>query len=163
MFHKLLIALDASERAEGVFRCAVDLADSMGASIHLLRAVAVPPEFPPAGHVSEPDALPAYLAKQAEEQLLAFAEQVPHLHVETTVVESPQPWRAILDVAEKISADLIVVGSHGYHGIDYLLGTNAGRVANLARRNVLVVHSPPDKPPAETYRHGARALGVGRG
>lgn len=149
MFHKLLVALDASDRAEGVFLSAVDLADSMGASMHLLRAFAIPPEFPPAGHVSELDALPAYLSKQAEAQLQAFAERVPRLHIETTVVESTQPWRAILDVADTIGADLIVVGSHGFHGLDYLLGTTAGKVANLAHRNVLVVHSQPGPPQVE--------------
>ena len=39
-----------------------------------------------------------------------------------------------------MKADLIVLGSHGYHGLDRLLGTTAGKVVNLARRNVLVVH-----------------------
>ena len=36
-------------------------------------------------------------------------------------------------------ADLIVVGSHGYSGIDHLLGTTAARVVNHADRSVLVV------------------------
>ncbi len=36
--------------------------------------------------------------------------------------------------------DLIVLGSHGYGGIDRLLGTTAAHVANRAERNVLVVH-----------------------
>ena len=61
-----------------------------------------------------------------------------------------QPWRTIIDVADEIGADLIVVGSHGYHGLDHLLGTNAAKVANQACRNVLVVRGPPSLPP-----HGA--------
>jgi nucleotide-binding universal stress UspA family protein len=127
----------------------VELAGALGASLHLLSAVAVPPEFPPAGHVSRADELAAYLSTEAEARLQTFAARAPHQHIELIVRESAQPWRAIIDVADEIGADLIVVGSHGYHGLDHLLGTNAGKVANQARRNVLVVHRAPDQPPAE--------------
>jgi nucleotide-binding universal stress UspA family protein len=158
MIHKLLVALDASERADGVFRNAVDLAEPLGASLHLMRAIHIPPEFPPAGHVAQADALPAYLRREAEAQLGAFAQRAPHLHVETSIVESTQPWRAILEAADRVDADLIVLGSHGYEGIDYLLGTTAGKVANLARRNVLVVHQAPARAPVDTYRRaGSRS------
>jgi nucleotide-binding universal stress UspA family protein len=44
--------------------------------------------------------------------------------------------------------DLIVIGSHGYHGLDRVLGTTAARVSNLARRNVLVVHGLSGAPSA---------------
>ena len=57
MISKLLVALDGSERAKGVFRCAVELAGALDASMHLLRVVAVPPEFPPAAHVWHADEL----------------------------------------------------------------------------------------------------------
>jgi nucleotide-binding universal stress UspA family protein len=156
MIRNLLVALDGSKRAGGVIRCAVELAEALGASLHLLRVVAIPPEFPPAGHVSHVDALPGYLLRQAEAQLLPFAEQTPHLQVEMSVLDSAQPWRAILETADRIGADMIVVGSHGYHGLDYLLGTNAGKVANLARRNVLVVHGQHEDPQFGSYRHVAR-------
>ena len=140
MIRNMLVALDGSVRAAGVFHAAVELADALGASIRLLRVIAVPPEFPPAGHVSHADELPAYLRHEAEAQLRTFAERVQQRHIETIVRDSSQAWRAIIDVADEVGADLIVVGSHGYHGLDHLLGTNAGKVANLARRNVLVVH-----------------------
>jgi nucleotide-binding universal stress UspA family protein len=136
--------LDGSERSDSVFRCAVALAEPRGASIHLLCVIAAPPELPPEGHVSRADGVSDYPRGQAEAELRAFAGLAPHLHVETTVIESRQPWGAIVDAAEDVDADLIVVGSHGYDGLDYLLGTNAGRVANLLRRNVLVAHARPD-------------------
>jgi nucleotide-binding universal stress UspA family protein len=154
MTRKFLVALDSSERAETVLRSAVDLAEALGASLYLLRVVSVPPEFPPAGHVAHADELPGYLMRQARDQLATFVAMAPRLHVETIVRDSSQPWRAILDVAEEIDADLIVLGSHGYHGIDHLLGTNAGRVANLASRNVLVVHRAAESPHIGSYRHG---------
>jgi nucleotide-binding universal stress UspA family protein len=156
MIRKILVALDGSERAPGVFGRAVELAEVHGASLHLLRAVALPPEFPPAGHVEEADHLPAFLLREADAQLRAFAAKAPGRQVATIVIESSQPWRAIIEAADRIDADLIVVGSHGYHAIDYLLGTNAGRVANLANRDVLVVHGRPASPRVATYRSPAR-------
>ena len=113
-----------------MFRCAVDIAESHRASIHLIRAIVVPPEFPPAAHVWSADRLPALMVNQATAQLRAFAARAPHLHVEVIVRESTQPWRLIIDVADEIGVDLILVGSHGYHGLDRLLGTNADKVAN---------------------------------
>jgi nucleotide-binding universal stress UspA family protein len=162
MIRRFLVALDGSERAERVFQCAIELADLAGASLHLLRVVAVPPAFPPAGRVLYPDPLPAHLLAQAEAQLGAFARRAPHLHVETIVRDSTQPWKVIIDAADQIRADLIVVGSHGYQGLDYLVGTNAGKVANLARRNVLVVHREPDHPQVDSYRHTTGARRAGR-
>jgi nucleotide-binding universal stress UspA family protein len=152
MIRKLLVALDGSPRAAHVFHAAVELAEALGAALHLFRAVTVPPEFPPAGHVSCADELPAYLLGQAVAQLRAFAGQAPHLDIAQLVLESAQPWRAIIDTADRLEVDLIVVGSHGYHGVDHLLGTNAGRVANLAHRNVLVVHHQPDPPGVDADR-----------
>jgi nucleotide-binding universal stress UspA family protein len=140
MKRQFLVALDSSERADYVFRYAVGLAESLGASIHLLRVVAVPPDFPPAAYISRPDELRGYLLRQAEEHLQEFAKKVPHLSVETIVHEAMQPWRAIVDVADRIGAELVVIGSHGYQGLDYLLGTNAARVADMARCNVVIVH-----------------------
>ncbi len=55
-------------------------------------------------------------------------------------VATGRPWVEILRKAVEIDADLVVIGSHGYRGWDRLLGTTAGRVVDLADRNVLVVH-----------------------
>ncbi len=49
------------------------------------------------------------------------------------------PWRAVCAAALDEGADLIVIGSHGYSGIDHLIGTTAARVVNYAGRPVLVV------------------------
>jgi nucleotide-binding universal stress UspA family protein len=52
---------------------------------------------------------------------------------------------AILDVAEHIGADLIVVGSHGYGvGRRLLRGSVSTKVAHHADCSVLIVHVPHD-------------------
>ena len=58
------------------------------------------------------------------------------------VIGYGDPWRAILEAANRLDVDLVVVGSHLYHFPDEeLLGTVAGTLANRGTRNVLVVHS----------------------
>jgi nucleotide-binding universal stress UspA family protein len=70
------------------------------------------------------------------------------------VIRFGVPWRKILDAADELDVDLIVMGSHGYGGFDRLLGTTAAQVANRARRNVLVVHGTPQHSgtPGDPYR-----------
>jgi nucleotide-binding universal stress UspA family protein len=53
---------------------------------------------------------------------------------------------AILDVADELDADLVVVGSRG-HGVGrrVLRGSVSTKVAHHAPCNVLIVHSPPDR------------------
>ncbi len=60
------------------------------------------------------------------------------------VVEFGNPGHCVADYAEKISADLIVIASHGRTGIPRLmLGSVAERVIRLAQCPVLVVKSKP--------------------
>ena len=49
----------------------------------------------------------------------------------------------IHDVADAESADLVVVGSHGRHGLGLLLGSTANGVLHGARRDVLAVRVRP--------------------
>jgi nucleotide-binding universal stress UspA family protein len=95
--------------------------------------------------------------RQARIDLLALMDQVPDVSCEPRIEQVIQPWRAILAMGDKVDADLIVVGSHGYHGWDRILGTTAGKVANLAHRNVLVVHDRerPSTPSVGDVESGA--------
>jgi len=146
MISRILVALDGSERAPGVFAAAVELAARFRATLQPFRAVTVPPEFPAAAAGSRPDPLAAHLFERAEEELAKIVSSAPvGLHVARPIVRYGQPWRLILAVSDEIDADLIVVGSHGYQGLDRILGTTAARVANVSHRNVLVVHGRSDR------------------
>ena len=135
----MLVALDGSARSPRVLAVATELATRYGARLALLRVIEIPPEFPPAGAGFPADQLPAYLAKTASAELASLAESYD-IAAASMFVRKGQPWRAILEAADELDADLIVLGSHGYSGLDHLLGTTAGKVANLAVRNVFIVH-----------------------
>ncbi len=73
----------------------------------------------------------------------------------TTTVGSGSPKRVILDTAETLRADLIVVGSHGYGAINrFLLGSVSQAVAQHAKCSVLIVRTPKeperDEPDADS-------------
>jgi universal stress protein F len=141
MIAHVLVALDASPRAPHVLAASAEIATRFGAKLTLFRALSIPPDFPPAAHVGPCDPLPAFLMKEAEDALHVLVATLPEGVVAgVPIVRVGQSWRSILQVADELDVDLIVVGSHGYYGLDRVLGTTAGKVANLAHRNVLVVH-----------------------
>ncbi len=146
MYGTILAAVDGSPRSRAVVDAAVDVAERFDGRVHLFRAVSVPPDFPAAAH-NAPDPIPDLLDAEARRSLEDLARVSPRCVVEPVDRESPQAWQAVLRAAARLDADLIVVGSHGYHGWDRILGTNAARITNHADRNVLVVH-----PRAETPR-----------
>jgi nucleotide-binding universal stress UspA family protein len=55
------------------------------------------------------------------------------------------PWEAVCNAARTTAVDVIVIGSHGYSGLDRLLGTTAARIVNHAPCSVLVVRESTDR------------------
>lgn len=80
------------------------------------------------------------LAERAVDEVKSIVEQrFPNASV-TTVVEMGRAAEVILDAADRVKADLVVVGSHG-HGFwgRSLLGSVSNAVVHHARCPVLVV------------------------
>jgi len=140
MLSRILVAVDASERASGVFDAAAGLALKFDAILYVLRAITISPEFPPAAAASAADPLPPHLKRLAFAELMELWKRAPDLPPTNPIVVVGQPSKVILENARDLDVELIVLGSHGYRGWDHLLGTTAGSVANHADRNVLVVH-----------------------
>lgn len=61
---------------------------------------------------------------------------IPEKH---QIVENGSAKVIILEAAEKYKADLIIVGSHGRHGLQLLLGSTANAVLHGAKCDVLAV------------------------
>lgn len=138
---KILVALDDSPRAPTVFDVGAAYARALGEQLYLLRAVTMPPEFPAAAAYSTRDQLPGYLDEIAKHELNELAKRAPDVQVTRTIVTFGAPSQVILETAENLEVDLIVIGSHGFRGWDHVLGTTAANIANRAKRNVLVVHT----------------------
>jgi nucleotide-binding universal stress UspA family protein len=144
---RVLVALDGSPRGPGVFDAAAEIAFRFSATLFPFRALFVPPEFPAAAAGSRADALPDHLTQVALDDLLRLTRRpTPRgVRIEPPTVRIGTPWRRIIEMSEELDVDLIVLGSHGYHGLDRILGTTAARVANLAHRDVFVVHDHAER------------------
>jgi nucleotide-binding universal stress UspA family protein len=136
----ILAALDGSLRAPEVFEAAAALAKDFESKLYVFRMLVIPPDFPAAAANQAGDPLPRLMRRQALEELEAIIARYPVVRVEPLMIEiGVQPWRAILNVAQQLDADLLVLGSHGYGGLDYVLGTTTSKVVNHTRRDVLIV------------------------
>jgi nucleotide-binding universal stress UspA family protein len=139
----ILVALDTSPRAPYVLAEGVDLAQKLGGRLVLVRAVGIPHEIPVDVLSASPNRVPEILERLARNDLEERASAIPAGLLAKVVVRVGVPWEAICHVATEENADLVVIGSHGYSGIDKLLGTTAGRVVNHTNRSVLVVRDKP--------------------
>jgi nucleotide-binding universal stress UspA family protein len=138
---RILVCLDGSKRAPQVLEAGADLARRTGAKIRLFRAVGLPPELPPTLYSMSPNDLPTILLENAKKDLGDLSREVPSELLDGVLARIGSPWDAICSAAREYDADLIVIGSHGYGGLDRLLGTTAAKVVNHAERSVLVVRS----------------------
>jgi nucleotide-binding universal stress UspA family protein len=139
-FVKVLVALDDSARAPHVLETGLQTAERLGGVVVPFRAVQVPPEFPPAAATHHSDDLPRFLVAEATRELERLTAGAPPSLLAPPVVRIGEPWRAVVDASDTEGASLVVVGSHGYHGLDRLLGTTSRHVAEEAHQEVLVVH-----------------------
>jgi len=138
---RILVALDASDRAGPVLAAAARMAELANAKLVLFRAINVPSELPRELLAVSDVRLEDVLKRNAHEQLARLASTLPDGLVEQITTEIAAPWDGICRAGRSHDADLIVIGSHGFGGLDHLLGTTAAKVVNHADRNVLVVRT----------------------
>jgi universal stress protein F len=138
---RILVALDASDRAGRVLAAAARLAEVTGAKLVLFRAINVPSDLPREVLAVTDLRLEDALKRNAHADLDRMAGTLPAGLVEEITAEFATPWDGICRAGRTHDADLIMIGSHGFGGIDHLLGTTAAKVVNHADRNVFVVRT----------------------
>ncbi len=162
-FKKILYATNLGQESPYVFRHALSLAERFHADIYILHAVE-PLTENVKGLVEfflteeklqqQREEARSYLLNKLKNRLSKFCtretckldEQVPD-PVKETLVQEGQPAELILSKAEKIGAELIVMGTHRKirEGGGRLLGSTARRVVNSSKIPVLTVYTPRDK------------------
>lgn len=136
---KILVGLDSSPRASLVLETAVGLAQRFGSKLFLVNAVGIPFDFPADALGLSPTALPGIMEEAARRDLEARARALPPEIAHKVDVQIGTPWQVVVSLAKEEDVDLIVIGSHGYSGLDRVIGTTAARVVNHADRPVMVV------------------------
>jgi nucleotide-binding universal stress UspA family protein len=140
MYKNILLPIDVMEESSNRLALPVvlELVQAFNPKLHVMTCV---PTFG-MSMVSQyfPEKAEDTIIKGATEALHKFTEKhipsdikVRHVITQGTVYES------IIDTAERIDADLIVMAAHRPELKDYLLGPNAARVVPHSERSVLVV------------------------
>lgn len=140
---RIMVCLDASPRAPFILGAAHAIASRTGAKLVVFRSVGLPPEVDKEFLSLSPNDVITKLVSRAEEDLRTLTAPVPEADVEQHLVKIGVAWNAICAAATDTDADMIVIGSHGYQGLDKILGTTAAKVVNHADRSVLVVREKP--------------------
>jgi nucleotide-binding universal stress UspA family protein len=144
--YEIVVGVDYSELSEHALLAAFDTARARpGCRLHV---IAVAEGYGPR--------LPDDLAGEPKHEFIEEAHQTldgyvseridaAHVPLESvrTSVDFGEPVERILALAQKVAADLIVVGSHGRKGIDrMLLGSVTEHVLRRAHCSVLVTRGP---------------------
>jgi nucleotide-binding universal stress UspA family protein len=137
----ILVPTDFSEGAKAALDYAVALAAKLDARITLLNVVAVPLiGVPEVGVAYTADVLKSLL--EGNQQLLdkLVADNTGKAAFGPTLLETGDARAQIEAAAEKLGADLIVMGTHGRRGVKrMLLGSVAEMVVRVAPCPVLLV------------------------
>jgi nucleotide-binding universal stress UspA family protein len=143
---RILVCLDGSSRAPGVLTMATTIARTQGAKLVLLRSVGLPPDVPQDFWKTTDEPLLDVLKRRVAAYLEEMVAAVPAELRGGSEVVLGVPWQAICETARRDDVDLIVIGSHGYAGVDRLLGTTAAKVVNHANCSVVVVREHAHAP-----------------
>ena len=116
------------------------LVEKLGAQLTVVHVVDYAPpnyvmlELPPGFDSNQT------ITQRAEEALVRWAtdnalEQYPRL------LKQGSPRKEILETAKEVGADLIVMGTHGMHALDRVLGSTTNAVMHQACCDVLTTHA----------------------
>ena len=138
-YEHILVAVDLTDECDPVINRASESAKANGAKLSLI-------------HIVEPMAMAfggdvpmdlSQLQQQQFDQANARRERLiakyPQLHKDYCHLNYGQPRQEIHALAKAQNCDLIVVGSHGRHGLALLLGSTANDVLHGAPCDVLAV------------------------
>ena len=145
-YHRILLAVDLTEECRRVAARARALATGAGAELHIVHVIE-PLSLAYGGDIPmDLSTVQDQIHEQARSHLADFAASVGIAEERRHLVFG-RPESEIHRIAEDESMDLIVVGSHGRHGLALLLGSTANGVLHGASCDVLAVRVGPDAPP----------------
>jgi nucleotide-binding universal stress UspA family protein len=145
MFKHILIPTDGSAVAAKAIQAGVALAKEMGASVTGYYAIEPPPtHLYGEGYladrklVTELERRSRDVAQRSVDEIAAVAERAG-VPCDTVVGKSVQPYRGIVEAAEKNRCDAVFMASNGHRGLaGLLLGSVTQQVLTHSKIPVLV-------------------------
>lgn len=141
-YRNILIAADLTDEAEEVFAAAKSAAAEQDGA-HCSAATIIRPLARTYGGLDMANVVAGVpfeeeMRTQAKDKLTALGQEYG-ISMADTYVRMGTPATEIRTLANEIKADLIVIGTHGRHGLGLLLGSTANAVLHGVECDVLVV------------------------
>jgi nucleotide-binding universal stress UspA family protein len=143
----ILVPHDFGEPAEYALSFALDLAQKLGARVTVMHAYEIMPAMGSGEGIWMSAEMLREIANAARTALDDIVKRSarPGLEVKSVLRQGP-PWSEIDAAAKELNAELIVMATHGRHGLARaLLGSVAEKVVRTAPCPVLTVHAPTPK------------------
>jgi nucleotide-binding universal stress UspA family protein len=148
MFKNILVPLDGSQVSEEALQYAKEIVDPQG-KLTLITVIDMP-DYPaamfyPAGIATyelSKETAQNELVPQAQDYLNRMAAHLKELGLENVRTEAVigEPACAIVEEADKVDADAIVMSTHGRTGVSrWLFGSVANKVLNSTKRPIFIV------------------------
>ncbi len=140
MYNKVVVAVDLSDETNKVVERALALVNAQADKLVLVHVVEpIPPVWGMETYTLDPIDSQQRILDNAADKLGELGGihgiEGSNLH---TVLGSPAV--EIRTLAEKLKADVIVIGSHGHSGWKLMLGSTANKLLHGAACDVLTVH-----------------------
>jgi universal stress protein A len=132
----ILFCADLSEHSIISAHRAIELAKKFSAKLTMIHVVESLPAYA-SGYLGVAD-VERELLETAKKEMKKIATTL-NIPSENQILVIGNPAMEIFSKAESLGVDLIVVGSHEKHGLDRLLGSNAGGILHKAHCDVLTV------------------------
>ena len=141
----ILAAVDFSPVTADVVARSAELARAFGAALWLVHVAAPDPDF--VGYDSGPQSVRRTVAAELHETHRRLQEQSAALRADglecTGLLVQGSTPETIVREAERLQADLVVLGSHGYGALRRaLLGSVSEHVLHHAHRPLLILPAP---------------------
>ena len=144
----ILVPIDLADHPREVLDYAAALADKLDARLHVRHAVTTPLIGAELPAVVTDQAMSDIIADRRTELEMLIAVHAGKARIASAEVETGEPHAVIIESAERLHADLILMGTHGRRGVSrLLLGSIAERVARTAPCPVLLVRAKPTAAP----------------
>ena len=144
-YQHILCPIDFSQNSEQALIAALSLKKDLGAQLTVVHFVEPLPAIAYSMGVNQ---VIDEIISHAQQKMAHLAERLQFSDYDKVDAKIQQgyPKKDITQLAQKLAADLIIIGSHGHHGfIDHFIGSTTDAVMHRsAAADVFVIHHRED-------------------
>jgi universal stress protein A len=138
-YEKILVGVELEPGCDGqVINKAIEIGKEFNSGITLIHVVEHMSSYGAAYGIAAGTDVEQILVRNAQEEMAKLGN-THNIAASQQLIKIGSAKGVILDEAERLGVGLIVLGSHGRHGIRLLLGSTANAVLHGAKCDVLAV------------------------